>query len=92
MCAGGKIFNFKNTLETTKIKDISRTSLDLVFVVDCTASMDVWINTAKKEIKNIIHEVEKTMGSDVRFGNRPDEIKIPLFFESRIQLKAIYLS
>lgn len=33
---------------------IDKKSLDLMFIMDCTASMTPWIDAAKREIKSII--------------------------------------
>jgi len=42
--------------------------LDLVFLVDCTASMGTYIASAQKNITSIVEQISKSSGCNVRFA------------------------
>ncbi len=45
-------------LEPVKKALYGNNSLDMMFIIDCTASMSPWIEACKKEIKSIIEFVQ----------------------------------
>jgi len=46
----------------------NETTLDLVFVSDCTSSMGCYIESAKKSISEIVHQIVAAKKVNVRFG------------------------
>ena len=59
-------FKFLEEYEKKIFKD---TNLDLMFVMDLTGSMGIWLDEAKKSIKDIIEEItENNPGSKIRIS------------------------
>jgi ubiquitin-protein ligase/Mg-chelatase subunit ChlD len=56
-----------NKAKPTLIKK-PKEGIDICFVLDCTGSMGSWIDSAKKQIVNIIGKVTKESKCDVRFA------------------------
>jgi len=73
-------FKFLENYEKKIFKD---TNLDLMFIMDLTGSMSIWLDEAKKSIKTIIEEItENNPGSKIRVSfvgyrdfNMSDEIR-----------------
>ena len=73
-------FKFLEDYEKKIFKD---TNLDLMFIMDLTGSMSIWLDEAKKSIKTIIEEItENNPGSKIRVSfvgyrdfNMSDEIR-----------------
>ena len=66
-----EVEGFSNSSESfqTSADDISdRSMLDLVFAMDCTASMSSYIESGKNSIQNIVNVVAAHEKTDVRFG------------------------
>lgn len=57
-----------DTDTTAQSEEKQQNKLDLVFVVDCTASMGSYIESAQKNIVQIIEAVQASEKVDVRFG------------------------
>ena len=56
-------------LEEYERKIFKDTNLDLMFIMDLTGSMGVWLEEAKKSIKNIIEEItDNNPGSKIRIS------------------------
>ena len=56
-------------LEEYEIKIFKDTNLDIMFIMDLTGSMSIWLNEAKKSIKNIIEEItDNNPGSKIRMS------------------------
>ena len=56
-------------LEDYEKKIFKDTNLDLMFIMDLTGSMGVWLDEAKKSIKNIIEEItDNNPGSKIRIS------------------------
>ena len=56
-------------LEEYESKIFKDTNLDLMFIMDLTGSMGIWLNEAKKSIKNIIEEItDNNPGSKIRIS------------------------
>lgn len=54
-------------LEDYERKIFQNTNLDLMFIMDLTGSMNIWLNEAKKNITNIIEEItQNNPGSKIR--------------------------
>ena len=54
-------------LEDYEKKIFQNTNLDLMFIMDLTGSMNIWLNEAKKNITNIIEEItQNNPGSKIR--------------------------
>ena len=67
--------NFKTLREDFKLleeyekKIFKDTNLDLMFIMDLTGSMGIWLDEAKKSIKDIIEEItENNPGSKIRLS------------------------
>ena len=61
-------FRFLEEYETKIFKD---TNLDIMFIMDLTGSMGIWLNEAKKNIKKIIEEIyDNNPGSKIRISFR----------------------
>ena len=59
-------FRFLEEYETKIFKD---TNLDIMFIMDLTGSMGIWLNEAKKNIKKIIEEIyDNNPGSKIRIS------------------------
>ena len=59
-------FRFLEEYETRIFKD---TNLDIMFIMDLTGSMGIWLNEAKKNIKKIIEEIyDNNPGSKIRIS------------------------
>ena len=59
-------FRFLEEYESKIFKD---TNLDIMFIMDLTGSMGIWLNTAKKNIKKIIEEIyDNNPGSKIRIS------------------------
>ena len=59
-------FIFLEEYETRIFKD---TNLDIMFIMDLTGSMGIWLNEAKKNIKKIIEEIyDNNPGSKIRIS------------------------
>ena len=59
-------FRFLEQYETKIFKD---TNLDIMFIMDLTGSMGIWLNEAKKNIKKIIEEIyDNNPGSKIRIS------------------------
>ena len=59
-------FLFIEEYETKIFKD---TNLDIMFIMDLTGSMGIWLNEAKKNIKKIIEEIiDNNPGSKIRIS------------------------
>ena len=59
-------FNFLEEYEKKVFKD---TNLDLMFIMDLTGSMGIWLDEAKKSIQDIIEEItENNPGSKIRLS------------------------
>ena len=56
-------------LEEYETKIFKDTNLDIMFIMDLTGSMGIWLNEAKKSIKNIIEEItDNNPGSKIRIS------------------------
>lgn len=56
-------------LEEYESKIFKDTNLDIMFIMDLTGSMGIWLNEAKKSIKNIIEEItDNNPGSKIRIS------------------------
>ena len=56
-------------LEEYETKIFKDTNLDIMFIMDLTGSMSIWLNEAKKSIKNIIEEItDNNPGSKIRIS------------------------
>ena len=59
-------FRFLEEFEKKIFKD---TNLDIMFIMDLTGSMSIWLNEAKKNIKKIIEEIiDNNPGSKIRIS------------------------
>ena len=56
-------------LEEYEIKIFKDTNLDIMFIMDLTGSMGIWLNEAKKNVKKIIEEIyDNNPGSKIRMS------------------------
>ena len=56
-------------LEEYEIKIFKDTNLDIMFIMDLTGSMGIWLNEAKKSINNIIEEItDNNPGAKIRMS------------------------
>ena len=59
-------FKFLEEYETKIFKD---TNLDIMFIMDLTGSMGIWLNEAKKNVKRIMEEIiDNNPGSKIRMS------------------------
>ena len=59
-------FKFLEEYETKIFKD---TNLDIMFIMDLTGSMGIWLNEAKKNVKKIMEEIiDNNPGSKIRMS------------------------
>ena len=56
-------------LEEYESKIFKDTNLDIMFIMDLTGSMGIWLNEAKKSVKNIIEEItDNNPGAKIRMS------------------------
>ena len=56
-------------LEEYETKIFKDTNLDIMFIMDLTGSMGIWLNEAKKSVKNIIEEItDNNPGAKIRMS------------------------
>jgi hypothetical protein len=53
-----RIYSDLKRLEPIKKLNEYNNSLDIMFIMDCTYSMDPWIEACKNEIKSIIDKIQ----------------------------------